>query len=90
MTEPKTVDDAQITKLISEKIAAEDADSGWVVAYAAMRLLPVLKDVADHLNTMRWVLGEDVEGSSTGHASPEIAEQLKRIAILLQQLVGRR
>jgi hypothetical protein len=88
MTKPKTVDDvdAEIAELISKKIAAEDADSGWVVAYAAMRLLPAVKDVADHLNTMRWVLGEDVEGSSTGHASPQIAAQLKRIASLLQQL----
>jgi hypothetical protein len=87
MTEPKTVNDAQISDLISKKIAAEDADSGWVVAYAAMRLLPVLKDVADHLDAMRWVLGEDVEGSSTGHRSPQIAEQLKKIAGLLEQLV---
>jgi hypothetical protein len=75
MTKSADQIDTEIAELISKKIAAEDADSGWVVAYAAMRLLPVLKDVADHLNTMRWVLGEDVEGSAG--VSPQIAEQLR-------------
>ena len=39
MNKPKTDDqiDAEITELISRKIAAEDTDSGWVVAWAAMR-----------------------------------------------------
>ena len=38
MSEPESEIDAQVTDLISKKIAAEDADSGWVVAYAAMRI----------------------------------------------------
>jgi hypothetical protein len=71
--------DAEISELISRKIAAEDADSGWVLAYAAMRVLPVLKEIAEHLHTMQWVLGEDWEDS------PQIANVLRRIASLLEE-----
>ena len=34
MSEPESEIDAQVTDLISKKIAAEDADSGWVVSNA--------------------------------------------------------
>jgi hypothetical protein len=85
MTEPENEIDAQVTDLISKKIAAEDADSGWVVAYAAMRVLPILKDIATQLDVIRWVLGEDTVASSTGYSSPQIAEQLRRIANLFEE-----
>jgi hypothetical protein len=80
----KTADeiDVEVFSRISEKITTADADSGWAVAYAAMRVLPVLKDVVAGLDTIRWVLGNDFIEPFT---SPQIASQLRRIADLLQQ-----
>jgi hypothetical protein len=59
MSEPESEIDAQVTDLISKKIAAEDADSGWVVAYAAMRVLPVLKQIEVRLDVISQMLGDD-------------------------------
>jgi hypothetical protein len=74
--------DAEVFSRISEKIAADDADSGWAVAYAAMRVRPVLKDVVERLEAIRWVLGDDVVASTTG-PSPQIAKVLRGIAELI-------
>ena len=90
MTEPEK-DDRRVIELISEKIDAKDADSGWVIAYVAMRMLPVLKDINENLKAMQWVLGDDVVGSTTG-PSPQIANQVRRLAGILEEFVkqGRR
>jgi hypothetical protein len=86
MSEPESEIDAQITDLISKKIAAEDADSGWVVAYAAMRVLPVLKDIEVRLGVLAHVLGRDM--GWMGRGDGDIAEDLKRMADLVKE--GRR
>jgi hypothetical protein len=75
MTEPESEIDAQVTELISKKIAADDADSGWVVAYAAMRVLPVLKDIAAQLYIVET-------------KSPQIVDQLRRMADLFEKQMG--
>jgi hypothetical protein len=86
MTEPES--DRQVIDLISKKIAAEDADSGWVVAYAAMRVLPVMKDIAESLKTMQWIFGDDHvwnAGAAGGGTSPRIASEISKIAGFLEE-----
>jgi hypothetical protein len=79
MTEPDK--DQQIIELISSKIAAEDADSGWVLAYATMRVLPVLKEIAAGLGAITDSIAPD------NKASPSLAEELRSIAGPLKELV---
>jgi hypothetical protein len=79
MTEPD--EDQQVIELISSKIAAEDADSGWVLAYATMRVLPVLKEIAAGLGKINEAIAPD------NKASPSLAEELRSIASPLNELV---
>jgi hypothetical protein len=79
--------DAEISELISRKIAAEDADSGWLVAYAAMRVLPVLRDIEVRLGVIAHVLGRDM--GFVGRGDREIAEDLERMADLVKERSGR-
>jgi hypothetical protein len=79
MTEPDK--DQQVIELISSKIAAEDADSGWVLAYATMRVLPVLKEIAAGLRAITESIAPD------NKASPSLAEELRSIASPLKELV---
>jgi hypothetical protein len=79
MTEPD--EDQQVIELISSKIAAEDADSGWVLAYATMRVLPVLKEIAAGLGKINEAIAPD------NKASPSLAEELRSIASPLKELV---
>jgi hypothetical protein len=58
--------ETQITELISSKIAAEDADSGWVVAYTMAQALPVLKDIAGSLKVISEGVAPNVDGRSIG------------------------
>jgi hypothetical protein len=79
MTEPDK--DQQIIELISSKIAAEDADSGWVLAYATMRVLPVLKEIAAGLEAINGAIAPD------NKASPSVASRLGHIGDQLRELV---
>jgi hypothetical protein len=79
MSEPENKDQ-QVIELISSKIAAEDADSGWVLAYATMRVLPVLKDIAAQLVAITESIAPDKKDS------PSLAEELRSIARPLKEL----
>jgi hypothetical protein len=70
--------DNEVTELIRRKIAAEDADSGWVVAWTAMRMLPVLKEIAAGLDAINRAIAPDNAGS------PTVTQELRRISSLLE------
>ena len=78
MPEDKAQTEAQISELISSKISAEDADSGWVVAYTMMQALPVLKDIAGHLKAINEGIAPDEKGRSIG-------DELRLILNMLDQ-----
>lgn len=84
MNKPKTDDqiDAEITELISRKIAAEDTDSGWVVAWAAMRVWPVLKEIAVRLEAINEAIAPDNKNS------PSLAAELRSISDPLKELAN--
>jgi hypothetical protein len=46
------LNDAEIHRLIASRIAADDADSGWVVAWTMLRVLPVLNEIAQGLEAI--------------------------------------
>jgi hypothetical protein len=80
MMKPEDVEN-QISELISSKIVAEDADSGWVVAYTMMQALPVLKDIAKHLEAINAGIAPDLAGRSIG-------AELRLILNMLEQKMG--
>ena len=80
--------DTQITDLISKKIAAEDADSGWVLAYTAMRMMPMLKDIEAWLGVIAYGLGGELR-YAVGEKQSQV-EDLRRIFELIRERGGRR
>jgi hypothetical protein len=54
------MDESSIRDLITKRMAAEDADSGWAIAYTALLFLPVLQSIDRHLESLGdlGVLGE--------------------------------
>jgi hypothetical protein len=68
----------QIEALISSKIAADDADSGWVVAYIMVQALPVLKDIAENLKAINEGIAPLEEGRSVGAELRLILNMLER------------
>ena len=82
MTKSADQIDTEITELISKKIAADDADSGWAVAWATMRVLPVLKDIADGLQHINEAIAPDSKNS------PSLAEELRSISGPLKALAN--
>lgn len=66
MSDQQNQIEAQINELISSKIAADDADSGWVVAYIMVQALPVLKDIAANLKAINEGIAPLGEGRSVG------------------------
>jgi hypothetical protein len=68
----------QIEALISSKIAADDADSGWVVAYIMVQALPVLKDIAENLKAINEGIAPPEEGRSVGAELRLILNMLER------------
>ena len=47
-----TLDDADITKLITTKLDAGEADPALIIALIAMRIVPVLKSMASELENI--------------------------------------
>jgi len=83
MTEQKSeMDDAQIIELIQSKVTAEDADSGWVVAWLLAKAVPVLKEIANNLNTIDSAIAPPEVGQS-------VSEELSRMCHLLQRLIDK-
>jgi hypothetical protein len=74
-------EETQITELISSKIAAEDATSEWVVAWAMMQALPVLKDIAALLKAIN-------EGIAPLEAGRSIGAELRLILNALDRHLG--
>jgi hypothetical protein len=70
--------EAKVSELISSKIAAEDEDSGWVVAYAMMRSLPVLQEMAVYLKAINEAIAPDVKGDSVAGELRSILNVLRR------------
>jgi hypothetical protein len=57
--DPELIDE-EITEKIKAKIAAaEDADSGWFVGYAIMRMLPVMKRLDTRLFDIQSAIAHD-------------------------------
>jgi hypothetical protein len=83
MTKSADQIDTEIAELISKKIAAEDADSGWAVAWATMRVLPVLKEIADGLQKITEAIAPDNANS------PSLAEELRSISAPLKALASK-
>jgi hypothetical protein len=61
-------ENVKLTELIEAKIAAGEADSGWVVAFLLMQLIKQMKDLDElmqvscsHLHVIRDLLLEQVE-----------------------------
>jgi hypothetical protein len=73
--------EAQISELISNNLAAEDADSGWVIAYTMVQALPVLKEIAVSLKAINEGIAPDVAGRSIG-------AELRLILNMLDQKMG--
>ena len=73
--------DTDISDLIGRKIAAEDADSGWAVAWAAMRVLPVLKQVVEGLDRINEAIAPDNE------ESPSLAVEVRSVSDALKRMV---
>jgi hypothetical protein len=86
MTDP---DEAAVRELITKRMAAEDADSGWALAYTALLFLPVLKNIDNKLDVIRWVLGEDIVSQTGGSPSPRISAGIQEIAAYLKILAGK-
>lgn len=80
MADDNTEIEVQINELISNKIAAGDADSGWIVAHTMLRTPPVLKEIAGHLQAINEAIAPDSDGS------PSVALELRSISRPLMEL----
>jgi hypothetical protein len=80
--ENREMNDVEISKLISSKIAAEDADSGWVVAWTMLRVLPVLKELAQGLGAINEAIAPDDKNA------PSIVDALREIRTTLEKFGG--
>src|SRR5262249_1766202 len=49
------MNEAAVRDLITKRLSAEDADSGWAVAYTALLFLPVLKSINEKLEMLNWL-----------------------------------
>jgi len=54
--------ETQLIELSQSKIEAGDADSGWVLAFVAMKMLPHIKHIADTLKAMDEALAPSQAG----------------------------
>jgi hypothetical protein len=79
MPEDDTETDAQINDLISSKIAAGDADSGWIVAHTMLRTLPVLKDIAAYLKAINEAIAPDASSRTVTGELYSIRSTLEKI-----------
>jgi hypothetical protein len=82
MSEPakslEELNDEKVTKLIAGKIAAaDDADSGWFVGYAVMRMLPVMKELLQTMKQIDLAIAPD-------HAGSNIADALNGISTAIR------
>jgi hypothetical protein len=53
-----------LNELINGKLAADEADSGWVVALIMVQVLPVLKQIAGTLEVINKGIAPDEAGRS--------------------------
>jgi hypothetical protein len=81
MAEDKAQTEAQISELISTKLSAEDVTAEWVVASTMMLALPVLKDIAKHLNAISVKIAHD-------EAQHTIEDELRWIMNTLEKLLN--
>jgi hypothetical protein len=80
MSEDKAQIEAQISELISSNLTADDADSGWVVAYMMTQALPVLKDIAATLGSIN-------EGIAPTAQPYSVRDELHSIFNVLDQML---
>jgi hypothetical protein len=74
--------DAEIIEHIKMRIAVDDVSSEWMIAWAAMRALPILKDIAVHLESINEAIAPITKGSTLAGA---ISLPLKEIVELLRK-----
>jgi hypothetical protein len=83
MQEESPMNNEQLTKLIADKVTAEEADSGWVIAMLMLRMIPNLERLVHVLMDIRDTAALDKRGEYlTGelrvirHTLDEAAEAL--------------
>jgi hypothetical protein len=77
--EESMMDDEALNKIIQDKIATGEADSGWVVALLLLRVTPVLKEIADNFKIIDSALAPDLKGYSISEKLADVANALKGI-----------
>jgi hypothetical protein len=81
----------QLTKLIADKVTAEDADSGWVIAMLMLRMMPDLERIGRKLDDFVHLAALDKRGEyltnelrCIRHTIDEVADALLKKFDLIQ------
>jgi hypothetical protein len=77
--EESPMNNEQLTKLIADKVTAEDADSGWVVAMLMLQFLPLLKDGVVALREIAEAIAPDIRGANVADAIGAIAGAIDKL-----------
>jgi hypothetical protein len=83
----------QFKELVQTKIAADDADPRWILAWVGLEVLDVLGEIAEHNRMIKKALtGPLHRGDYNDLIEPDMAinDQLRNIAIAIGKCVGRK
>jgi hypothetical protein len=92
MTEPKSREEvkAELAEIINKRIVAGEADSSVVLATTILSfVVPVLEDIAKHLEQIPMALGPDLAGNSVSERLHGIEMFLyDEVKPLMRQILG--
>jgi hypothetical protein len=80
MTDKPEISDTELAEIIHRKLAAGDADSGWMNAALFIRAMPILKEIAKNLEKISKAIDETEEhGTSVSQRLSSIAHWTERV-----------
>jgi hypothetical protein len=83
------MNESAVRDLITKRMAAENADSGWAIAYTALLFLPVLKSINEKLEMLNWLnslRGVESLGAVAEHFQ-ELTHRRRREALAIENAI---
>jgi hypothetical protein len=75
-----TTQETQVVDLVWDKAAAENAAPEWILAFAALQVVPIVREIGDTLKAIHSAIDErDLPGSSLGERLHGIEGVLQNI-----------